>query len=273
MVAIRFDKYHGAGNDYLLVDASDDRTLLDRGGSLAHAMSDRHFGVGADGLIAVERRGHGLRMNMWNADGSRGAICGNGLRCAARFAHDRQLIARDLFPIASDAAEHAVEVIRSHGAEIDRVRVDIGRATVSELDESIDIDGVTWPFVFGSVGNPHAVVFVDRDLATLDVERIGTAFQSSTRFSDGVNVEFVRKIGARVLEQRTFERGSGETLACGSGATVVVAAAIDRGLVEPGPVTVRLRGGDLEIARRDDSGFDLTGPVQHVFSGSVTRPN
>ncbi len=269
-VTIPFVKLHGAGNDYVLLDAVREPNRLTLCADLAAPISNRNRGVGSDGLIALatDAAGGPLRMHMWNADGSRGAICGNGLRCAARFAFDEGLVEGRGFEIASDVGVHAIELLPDDAGALGRARVAIGTVTV-DPPEVLELGEESLRIVPGSAGNPHAVVFVDCDPERVDVLGIGAALQSAERFPDGVNVEFVRPDGPNSLIQRTFERGSGETLACGSGATLAAAAAMQLGIADGPTVAVQLRGGVLHVTRRDEDGsFELTGPVARVFEGS-----
>ena len=262
-----FAKYHGAGNDYILVDAVSAPERLELAEALAKPISDRHRGIGGDGLIVLSSTPDAdFRMHMWNADGSRGALCGNGLRCLARFTHDLGFTESERFRIASDSGVHEVQLLRSDDGSINAVRITIDLISIDTEPVAIEIDGSVHQFITGSAGNPHAVLFTSADPESFDLPRIGMVLQSSARFPDGVNVEIVQAHHSDVLVQRTFERGSGETEACGSGATFAVGAAIALGHVQGPTVTVRLRGGNLRITKHADK-FSLEGPVARVFVG------
>lgn len=268
---IPFVKMEGLGNDYIHVDGIRTPFPLERGPELARLWSDRHFGIGADGLIVLL---HGdrapVRMVMWNADGSRGAMCGNGLRCVAALAHAHGHAAARRFDVETDAGVRAVAVVamRSHGTAT--VRADLGAITVADAPELLQLgaDRVeVWP---GDAGNPHAVVFV-ADVDAAPVGEIGAALQRHHRFPGGVNVEFVEVTSGGALRQRTFERGSGETLACGTGAATAALTALRRGLV-PGPrVPVALRGGVLHCDRIGAT-LVIEGPARTVFAGEIELP-
>jgi len=265
---LRFVKMEGAGNDYIFVDGVHQEFDVARGPELARRWSRPHFGIGADGLIVmVDADAAACRMLMWNADGSRGAMCGNGLRCLAVLAWSTGVASSTSFLVATDAGPRGVEVVLENGEPI-AARIDMGRVAVAADAESIHAAGGAWEFFRGDAGNPHAIVFVDRDPMTLPLEEVGTAFQADKRFPDGVNVEFAHVRADGSLFQRTWERGSGETLACGTGASAVAQAALSQGRV-PGPeVMVHLRGGQLRFAQNGPS-LVMEGPARTVFHGEI----
>ena len=264
-MAVRFTKMEGAGNDYVYVDAIRDEFDVERAPEIARRWSDRHFGIGADGLIVLQRGARApVRMLMWNADGSRGAMCGNGLRCLARLAFDHGHVTASAFDVESDSGVHRCELLESGD-----VRTAMGNVRCGP-PVSIEIAGYLVELVPGDAGNPHAVLFVD-DLEKVDVRGLGAALQHHRAFPGGVNVEFVQVVGRDILVQRTFERGSGETLACGTGAAVVVTAARQRGLASTGPVDVRLRGGTLRVTG-EGAGLAIEGPARTVFRGEADLP-
>jgi len=271
---IRFVKMHGAGNDYVLVSALEDPALVDAGDALAKRVSDRHFGVGGDGLIIVgPSKRADFRQHMWNADGSRGALCGNGLRCTAKLVHDMGATPDTKFTIESDVGVHRTEVRTDARGRTIGARVEIGGVVVEPDAIEIDAVGTTWRVIPGSAGNPHAVVFVSVDPETLDVDRVGAAFQALDRFTGGVNVEFVQACPPDRLVQRTYERGSGETLACGSGATTAACAAIEHGVLSGPRIEVVLRGGTVVVERAAGDRFTLEGPVAESFRGEFRAPS
>lgn len=266
---VPFVKMEGAGNDYVFVDAIRDGFPLERGSELARAWSDRRFGIGADGLIALCRgASNPLAMAMWNADGSEGAMCGNGIRCLAVLARDHGHVDVDAFSIETKAGVRNVLIRRDERCAASSVEVDMGRVTVQPQPTRVEVRGRALDLWIGDVGNPHATVFVDDNLHDYPVEAIGGHLQHSSRFPDGVNVEFVRVEPDGSLRQRTYERGSGETLACGTGACAAACCALQRGLVQGPEVVVRLRGGELRVIRRDAS-LVLQGPARTVYSGFV----
>ena len=268
-----FVKMEGAGNDYVFVDAIRDAFPFERAPELARAWSDRRFGIGSDGLIALRRGERALvAMSMWNADGSEGAMCGNGLRCLASLARQHGHVAVDSFVVETKAGDRSVEIRRDRDGSLRDVVVDMGRVVVDTEPTIVTCAGRSLRVFRGDVGNPHAVCFVDGDLESFPVEAIGAELQQHAAFPGGVNVEFVRIETDGSLRQRTYERGSGETLACGTGATAAAVCAMQRGLVANDDVLVRLRGGELRIARRGSS-LVLAGPARTVFSGFIdVRP-
>lgn len=263
---VAFVKMEGAGNDYVHVDAIGTPFPLDRCEEIARAWSDRHFGIGADGLIVLAKGSTSpLRMLMWNADGSRGAMCGNGLRCLARLAFEHGHVTARAFAVDTDAGPRRCELL-DHGA----VRTSMGEVRCGTPIDAV-LGETSARIVPGDAGNPHAVIFVD-DVERAPVTTVGAALQAHAAFPGGVNVEFVQVEAPDLLRQRTFERGSGETLACGTGAAVAVVAARASGRVHTGPVTVRLRGGDLRILGSGSS-LAIEGPTRTVFRGEVELPD
>ncbi|MFK7739440.1 MAG: diaminopimelate epimerase [Planctomycetota bacterium] len=267
-----FAKMEGCGNDYVYVDAVAHAFPWPHASRIAREWSDRNFGIGADGLIVLARaeasdgQSGRLRMCMWNADGSRGAMCGNGLRCLARFAERRGYVEAGVqaFVIDTDAGPRAVELLASG-----LVRTEMGEVRCSE-PRRIEVLGEVWTFVLGDAGNPHAVTFVD-DVETAPVHRIGAALQNHPEFPGGVNAEFVQVLGRDRVRQRTFERGSGETLACGTGAAVVALAARQNGDIEGDTAQVELRGGTLAVLGCGPS-LAIEGPARTVFTGEIEIP-
>lgn len=273
MTELPFVKLHGAGNDYVHLDGIRAGVTVERAAELAVALADRQFGVGGDGVILTgPSEVADVRMHMWNADGSRGVMCGNGLRQIARLAHDHGHAVGPTVSVETDAGVFAVELLTGASGEFDVARVPMRGASVEAVASEVQVGERALHFHRGSVGNPHAVVFVDEDLEAFPVEAVGRALQAVDAFPDGVNVEFVRVLTASALAQRTFERGSGETLACGTGATVAALAAWSTGRCERGEVEVHLRGGTLRFAREGDGQVVMTGPVAVVCSGVVHLP-
>lgn len=264
-MSVAFTKMEGCGNDYLFVDAVRQAFPFERAAELSRAWSDRHFGVGADGLIVLVRGDAApLRMLMWNADGSRGAMCGNGLRCFARFAAAAGHVEVASFAVETDAGMREVELLAG-----DEVRATMGQVTCA-APRTVAVGERTVELVPGSAGNPHAVMFVP-DTTVAPVEAIGAALQRHPEFPGGVNVEFVQRLGPTRIRQRTFERGSGETLACGTGAAVAAAASRQAGLVEGPRTAVELLGGQL-IVIGDTPSLAIEGPARTVFHGEIALP-
>ena len=269
-----FTKMHGAGNDFVLLDGI--RNELPPIAPLASQLCDRRFGIGADQLLVVRpSRAADFRMEIYNADGSQVEMCANGIRAFYKFLRDRG---------HTDADEIRVEtlsgVVRPSWAGRDRVKVDMGPPVLAPakipttlgsgdgpvLDVLLDVGGDALAVSAVSMGNPHAVIFVE-DPDRIPVERLGPIIEHHPAFPNRVNVEFVTPVGRGRIRQRTWERGTGETLACGSGACAVAVVSILRGLVD-NQVTIELRGGDLEISwQGGESSVYMTGPAAEVFSG------
>ncbi|GAB1594710.1 diaminopimelate epimerase [Lysobacter claricitrinus] len=274
---MRFSKMHGAGNDFVVLDLRDGRDPPSP--ALCRAIADRHTGVGCDQILTIEPAdapGVVARYGIFNADGSRAGQCGNGARCVAawlrRDATARGTPLADRFEVTSPAGRHAVEFV-----DADRVRLDMGRPRFDPADVplagfdvadeyGVDIDGRAVRFSAVSMGNPHAVVRVD-DVDTAPVETLGPALQASAAFPDSVNVGVVQVVDRTHLRLRVFERGVGETLACGSGACAAAVTAMRRGWIERA-VDIALPGGTLRIEwPDDDASVAMTGPAAFVFEG------
>ncbi|MCD8082630.1 MAG: diaminopimelate epimerase [Clostridiales bacterium] len=268
---MRFTKMHGAGNDYVYVDCF--RQHVKDPAAVARFVSDRHFGIGSDGLILIcPSEKADCRMRMYNEDGSEGRMCGNGIRCVGKYAYDHGIVDRLQITVETGDGIKSLDMT----AEDDRVvsaTVDMGVPQLtSELPEPITVAGKQLEFIGISTGNPHAVYYVD-DVDALELWKLGPAFENHERFPDRVNSEFVRIIDRGHVQMRVWERGSGETLACGTGATACAVAGMMRGLTDD-TVEVRLRGGSLTIRWDRESGHAfMTGPATEVFSGEIRLPD
>jgi len=279
---MRFTKMHGAGNDYIYVDCFAESVPRDIP-ELARRMSNRRFGVGADGLILICPSEHAnAEMRMFNADGSPSEMCGNGIRCVAKYVYDHGICRRESLKIESGGRVLALE-LKLAGGVVDQVRVDMGEPilipeqipTTLRSASGAENPVVDVPFVIGgrelrvtcvSMGNPHCVVFVD-DLIDEWVLGVGPKIEVDSHFPKRVNVEFVKVIGSSELLQRTWERGSGETFACGSGACAVCVAGVLSARTRR-DVQIHLRGGDLAIEWNESNNHVyMTGPAVEVFSG------
>jgi diaminopimelate epimerase len=278
---LRFWKFHGTGNDFVLLeDLEGERPLSAR---LAAALCDRHLGVGADGVIRVARAepasGGELFMDHRNADGSVAEMCGNGIRCLAALAFERGHTTRTELDVQTRAGlKHLSLDVR--GGAVRTVTVGMGPARFARRDipmiggnpdepfltEPFDVDGRTFKATAVSMGNPHLVLFVEEDPSGVDVQGIGAAVERDGRFPNGTNVEFVAADGDG-LRARVWERGVGETMACGTGACAAFVAANEAGLV-PARAPVRFPGGELVIERTPDQVF-LTGAAERVFEGAL----
>ena len=268
---MKFVKMQGAGNDYVYVDCF--KYKVNDPKKVARIVSDRHFGVGADGLILVcPSDVADVRMDMYNADGSRGKMCGNGSRCVAKFAYDRGYVKKEEFELETLAGIRKIS-LEAENNKAKSITVDMGSPKLySKLPEPIFINGIEKEFIGVNMGNPHAVYFVKslEELNSLDLEKIGYFFENHERFApDKVNSEFIYVENDENIHMRVWERGSGETLACGTGASASAYACILSNLCKD-TINVYLRGGQLKIAydRISDSIF-MTGEAVEVFTGEI----
>ena len=264
-VAMRFTKMQGLGNDYLYLYGPPPEDAA----ALARRLSDRHFGPGADGVIYIfPSRAADFAMRVFNADGSEAAMCGNGIRCVGKYVFDRGLTAKTRLSIETPSGVRWLEMRVDDGA-VRSVSVEMGRFEVGP-DKELWISGERVLCTPVSVGNPHAVLFVpDADAAP--VTRLGPAIERHSAFPGGVNVEFAQALSPTEMRVRVWERGSGLTLACGTGACACVAAAASRGLSPFGEsVNVRLDGGVLSVTVRADGTISMTGPAETVYEGEIT---
>ncbi len=274
---MRFVKLHGAGNDYLYVNGFE--TEVADPADLARRMSDRHFGVGADGLILVlPPEGDGdVRMRIFNADGSEAEMCGNGVRALARFAVDRGLAEGEAVRVETVAGPRVVELRRENG-RIARGTVTMGRPRFAPeqvpvraegdrvVDAPLEVAGETLRMTCVNMGNPHAVFYV-ADAAAWPLERLGPRIEHHERFPERVNVHAVEVASPNEVTVRTWERGSGPTLACGTGACAVCVAGVLTGRTGR-RIVAHVPGGDLEVAWPDDEAeVRMTGPIEEVFTG------
>ena len=266
---MKFTKMQGLGNDYVYVNCFEE-TVNDPE-KLAIAVSDRHFGIGSDGLILITpSEVADCRMRMFNEDGSEGSMCGNGIRCVGKYAYDHGIVDKPQISVETLGGIKYLDMRIADG-KVKTVKVDMGIPQLtSELPEKIQVDGKKLEFTGIDVGNPHAVYYVD-DVDSLDLKKIGPAFEMHERFPDRVNSEFIRVIDRRHLQMRVWERGSGETWACGTGACAAVTAAVLNGFCpRDEDVTVHLRGGDLTI-RYTEGAVYMTGRAVKVFDGGWDR--
>ena len=275
---MKFTKMHGLGNDYVYVNCFEEK--IDNPQAVARFVSDRHFGIGSDGLIMINpSKTADFEMEMYNADGSRGEMCGNGIRCVAKYVYDYGLTDKTQISVETLGGIKYLDLAVEDG-KVSLVKVDMGKPEleadlipiISEreqvIDEPIEVDGKEYHMTGVSMGNPHAVIYVD-DVKGLDLEKIGPKFENHERFPKLINTEFVHCIDRQTVEMRVWERGSGETLACGTGACAVAVSSILNNLTDT-QVTVKLLGGDLQIEwdREKDRVF-MTGPATVVFDGVI----
>lgn len=280
-----FTKMQGCGNDYVYVDCTNGLQIKDEA-LVAQKVSDRHFGIGSDGLILI-KKGHlaDFEMVMYNADGSRSQMCGNGIRCVAKYVYDKKLTNGREFTIESmGAVKHITITSGEPGDKVCYARVDMGKPILQSekipvlttgskvIMHPLSVAGTEYKITCVSMGNPHAVVFLDKKPAEFDVCGIGPSFEHNEFFPERTNTEFAYVADRRTIFMRVWERGTGETLACGTGTCATVVAAILNGLVDAGEkITVHLLGGDLEIewsGNEADSVF-MTGPATTVFEGEI----
>lgn len=263
---MKFTKMHGLGNDYVYVNCLEEK--IENPSEVARIVSDRHFGIGSDGLIMINpSEVADFEMEMYNADGSRGEMCGNGIRCVAKYVYDYGLTNKKSISVETLGGIKYLELMVEDGKAV-LVRVDMGSPVVGGVDVPVKIDDVRYHITEVSMGNPHAVVYID-DVQGLEIENVGPKFECHERFPNRVNTEFSRVIDRHTVEMRVWERGSGETLACGTGACAVAVASILNGFTED-KVTVKLLGGDLEIMwDREADKVYMTGPATVVFDGEI----
>ena len=275
---MKFTKMHGLGNDYVYVNCFEEK--IDNPPAVARFVSDRHFGIGSDGLIMINpSKTADFEMEMYNADGSRGEMCGNGIRCVAKYVYDYGLTDKTQISVETLGGIKYLDLTIEDG-KVSLVKVDMGKPKleadlipiISEreqvIDEPIEVDEKEYHMTGVSMGNPHAVIYVD-DVKGLDLEKIGPKFENHERFPKRINTEFVHCIDRQTVEMRVWERGSGETLACGTGACAVAVASILNGYTER-EVEIRLLGGNLQIEwNEEDNHVYMTGPATVVFDGEI----
>ncbi|MCL2300188.1 MAG: diaminopimelate epimerase [Firmicutes bacterium] len=273
-----FTKMHGCGNDYIYVNCFE-RTI-DAPEALSVKLSDRHMGVGGDGLVLILPSDIAdARMQMFNADGSEAGMCGNAIRCVAKYVYDYGLAKKERLRIDTRSGVKEIDLFLE-GSVVTSAKVDMGPAELrperipvnlsgeSVIAREIEVGGKAYEITCVSMGNPHAVVFRD-NVDDLYLRELGPLFERHTLFPDRVNTEFIEVIGENHLKMRVWERGSGETMACGTGTCAAAVAAVLNGYCErQADITVHLRGGDLVIRYTDESVF-MTGNCVKVFEGTV----
>jgi diaminopimelate epimerase len=276
---LEFTKLHGCGNDYLFVDCTE--RALEGAADASRFVSERRTGVGSDGLICIYPSATAdFRMEMYNADGSRGEMCGNGIRGVGKYVFDRGLTRSRELSVETDAGVKKLW-LEVESDRVRMVRVDMGiaeldgpkipvRAEGRVIDQPLTVAGRVWNVTCVSMGNPHCVTF-DEDPERMDLLTIGPPFEHHEMFPNRINTEFVRVDTPDHLTMRVWERGSGETMACGTGACAVLVAAVLTGRSEA-KATVALRGGDLEIEVDAEQRVFMTGPSVDIFSGAIDIP-
>lgn len=275
---MKFTKMQGCGNDYVYINCFENDIDISNPSELAKKLSDRRFGIGSDGLILIQRsQVASCRMDIYNSDGSRAEMCGNGIRCVAKYIYENGIERKTEFLIETLGGIKSVSLLLDHD-RVEKVKVDMGSPILESsqipvlsnektyIDELVVINKSDFYLTCVSMGNPHAVVFVD-DLSKIDVKDIGEKIENHEIFPKRTNVEFIQVIDRSTIEMRVWERGSGETLACGTGACAAVVAGVLNNRTSD-EVTVRLLGGVLEINYdRIANKVWMTGPTIRVFEG------
>lgn len=276
---MKFTKMQGAGNDYVYVNCFEERVADPR--QLAIRVSNRNFGIGSDGLILIMPSDVAdVRMRMFNSDGSESEMCGNGIRCVAKYAYDHGIVSKGEIAAETGAGILTLRLTPGNDGKIEKVRVNMGPPRLNR--DEIPMSGVTGERVISepltvldrtflitcaSMGNPHCVIFVD-NVADFPVSTYGPLIENHELFPNRTNVEFVQIISRKEVRQRTWERGAGETLACGTGSSAVTAACVLNGLTE-NKILNHLSGGDLEMEWAEDGNIYMTGPAVEVFTGEI----
>lgn len=276
---MKFTKMQGIGNDYVYVNCFEE-TVADPE-RVSEIISDRHFGIGADGLVLIMPSDKAdFRMRMFNADGSEGNMCGNATRCIGKFVYDNHLTDKTSITLETRSGIKKLTLYPENG-RVKTVLVDMGKAVLKPADIPMNVSGDTFinkpitvdgkeVFITAvSMGNPHAVTYVD-DVDSLELEKIGPSFENHPMFPERVNTEFIKILDESTMQMRVWERGSGETWACGTGACAATAASVLNGYFpHDKEITVKLRGGDLFITYKSDGTVLMRGPAETVFTGEI----
>lgn len=280
---MKFTKMHGCGNDYIYIDCFKETVKDEK--QAAIFLSNRHFGVGGDGIILIRKgKTADFEMVMYNADGSRAEMCGNAIRCVAKYVFDNGYTDKTSFSVESMGAVKYIDVNVENGVVVS-AKVDMGAPVLKGEDipvnihkdkvvcEKITVGGREFDMTCVSMGNPHAVMFIDESPKDFDLNYYGALFEKNTDvFPNRVNAEFVKVTDKNNIEMRVYERGTGETLACGTGACATAVAAMLNGLVDH-DVTIHLLGGDLKIywSGKEEDSVIMTGPAAYVFTGEINK--
>lgn len=276
---MKFTKMHGLGNDYVYVNCFEEK--IDNPPAVARFVSDRHFGIGSDGLIMINpSKTADFEMEMYNADGSRGEMCGNGIRCVAKYVYDNGMTDKEVITVETLSGIKTLQLAVSEG-RVQAVTVDMGSPVLTPsqipvkcegdrmINQPVSVGGKEYYITCVSMGNPHAVVFTEEEVTALNLEKIGPLFENHEIFPDRVNTEFIHVIDETTIDMRVWERGSGETLACGTGACASVVACVLNHKTED-EVLVHLLGGDLEVRYdREKNTVLLTGPAEFICTGEI----
>ncbi|SCY19092.1 diaminopimelate epimerase [Butyrivibrio hungatei] len=302
---MKFTKMHGCGNDYVYVDGGKENVPSEKKSKVAQMVSDRHFGIGSDGIIFINPVADDdidFEMEMYNADGSRSEMCGNGIRCVAKYVYDKKLTDKTTLTIVSAGKKKYIDLKIGSDGLVETVKVDMGApildatsvpVSVSDdfltndnkkyealspkygrlaVDVPIEVAEKTWHMTCVSMGNPHCVVFLpeNEDLANFDIEAVGPLFENHSVFPNRTNTEFVKIDDKNNVHMRVWERGTGETLACGTGCCATTVACILNGLTDT-EVTVHVLGGDIKCSwdKKPESPVIMEGPATTVFEGEI----
>lgn len=277
---LKFTKMHGIGNDYVYVNCFKE-TVSDPE-KLSIFVSDRHFGIGSDGLVLIMPSDKAdFRMRMFNADGSEGMMCGNATRCIGKYVYDNGMTDKTNITLETKSGIKRLKLFVKDG-KVETVLVDMGKAIIkpadipvrSELDtfisQKITVNGKEETVTCVSMGNPHCVLFTDTPVDTIELEKIGPYFENHELFPERINTEFANVLDDHTVKMRVWERGSGETWACGTGACAAAVAACLNGYCKQGEeITLKLRGGDLAITYKEDGTVLMRGPAAKVFDGEL----
>lgn len=276
---MKFTKMHGIGNDYIYVNCFEEK--IDSPERVAVYVSDRRKGIGSDGLVMIMPSDKAdFRMRIFNADGSEAMMCGNATRCIGKYVYDKGLTDKTEITLETNSGIKYLTLFPENG-KVEFVEVDMGKAilipkeipVISEkerfISEPVEVDGKEYKITCVSMGNPHAIVYMN-DIKSLELEKIGPSFENHKLFPDRINTEFIEVIDSRTLNMRVWERGSGETFACGTGACASVVASVLNGYCKHDEeVTVHLRGGDLKITWNSDGTVIMKGPAALICDGEI----
>ena len=277
---LKFTKMHGCGNDYVYINCFEQE--INDPQALSIKLSNRHYSIGSDGVILICKSNKAdAKMRMFNADGSEGKMCGNGIRCVGKYLFDHNMVKKDDILIETLRGIKKLKAIRISGdEEVTNLCVDMGKANLNAKDVPVNLDQNTiinypiqicekkYNITCVSMGNPHCIVFC-KNVDDIDIEKIGPMFEKNPIFPNGVNTEFIEIIDDSTLKMRVWERGSGETMACGTGACAAAVAAVENGYCKKNQeIKVKLKGGDLTIKYTDKTVL-MTGPAQKSFEGEI----
>ena len=277
---MKFTKMHGLGNDYIYVNCFEE--TVEDPSALSIEISDRHFGIGSDGLVLImPSETEDFRMRMFNNDGSEGEMCGNAIRCIGKYVYDNGLTKKEVVSVETLGGIKVIDLNIKNGS-LESARVDMGEPILEPdkipvnfnsnpvVNEPLEVDGKTYHVTCVSMGNPHAVTYM-KEIDNLALDKVGPSFEVHEKFPNRINTEFVEVINREKLKMRVWERGSEETLACGTGACAVLVASVLNGLSERN-ATIELRGGSLQIEWNEvDNHVYMTGPATKVFDGEIER--